>query len=253
MGAYNYMDTAILGLAQGILGVTDFFETINCQEPNGITYGYPIFSPSGNTGIGYNAHQTQAVITTSGAFTSSDTAIIVTLNGVALSSVAYSSSSAHTGSLVVVAILAALPTGSTCVFNDSAHTFTIYSPGQDLTATLASSGGVTATTAYTVGASDLFMGVAGFTQRSLRSTAGGYTQNDPMNSMYLGFIYVQCPIAVTDGQSAYVIVDPTAVATINSVSTKTQGSLLTLQPQLVQVLIISRPNVCLDRQPQDLE
>ncbi len=208
MSAYNYLDTMILGLMQGIEGVTDFIETLECGETNGISYGNPLFSFPGNTALAYNAHQDTAVITTSGAFTSNDTAVIVTLNGVALAGQAWATNDAALGALVVAVILAALPTGSTCVYAASAHTFTIKTAGADLTATLASSGGVTATTAYS--SSCLFMGIAGFTQKSLRTTAGGYTLSDAMNNAYLGFIPVYTAVAVTDGQTAYVIIAPGA-------------------------------------------
>ena len=211
MPAYGYLDETLLGLMTGIEGLTDFVETVECMEANGLAYGYPIFAYAGNLGLGWGAHTDTATITASGSFTGSDTAIIVTLNGVALSSIGYASSSLATGNAVAAAILAALiitNPRATVAFNDSAHTFTIISPGIDVTATLASSGGVTATTAYT--SSAIFMGIAGFTQQSLRDTAGGYRQNQAMNSAFFGFIYVQTSVAVNDGQPAFVIYAPGA-------------------------------------------
>ena len=206
MGAYNNLDPAIAGLRLGIESLSDFIETFRSADPAAIMpYGVPVFMNPGDEPNGYLAHQDTAVITCSGSFTGSDTAIIVTLNGTPLASIGYAVSSATTGAAVRAAILAALSaiSGTTCVFDDSAHTFTIFTPGYDLTATLASSGGVTATTAYS--SSMIFMGVSVFDQVSYRDSTGGYPLDVSGNMTYFGLIWVNTSVAVKSGQDAYVI------------------------------------------------
>ena len=208
MGAYGNLDPAIAGLRLGIESLSDFIETFRSADAAGIAYGVGVFQNPGDEPNGYLAHQDTATLTLNGAFTGSDTAIVVTLNGVVLATISYAVGDANTGALVCAAILAAITTaGATATYNSSTHVFTVFTPGADLVVTLASNG-VTSATTYT--SSMIFMGVSVFDQVSYKDTTGGYPKDSSGNMSYLGQIWVNASVAVKAGQDAYIILAPGA-------------------------------------------
>ena len=209
MGAYNNLDTAVLGLMVGIEALRDFQETLRNGEGASIAYGAPLFQAPGDPVNAHIAHTDNVLLTQSGTFGASNS-FVMTLNGVALSAIVYSTNNADMYTAIKAALVAALPATAVVTVVAGSYTINVYNPGYDITLTGATTGGSAVTSTPTYSNGSIFMGVAGFTQLSFRDSTGGYPADYQMNSAYFGQIWVYASKAVSSGSKAYVIYAPGA-------------------------------------------
>ena len=88
MGAYNNLDTAVLGLMVGIEALREFIETLRNADLVTIPYGAPVFQKVGDPVNAFLAHRDTVVLTQSVAFTATNVFTMV-LDGVTLAAITW--------------------------------------------------------------------------------------------------------------------------------------------------------------------
>jgi len=177
-----------------------------------INFGYPVFGyagdddSEGNFGTAWKYHLDTSVVTFDADFDASDT-VTVTVNGVEGDTVTYATDHDTTMDLIVASIEAIAPTATVTLTDQSDNRkISIFIPGTDVVATYAIAGGSTVGDDVAVSSSQVFLGVALFTQKE-PATVGGdayYETGDAMNVLTKGKIWAVSYAAVDSTDTAYV-------------------------------------------------
>ncbi len=217
MGAYSTIDPAIAGMKQGLSARA---YTRISQEINGINFGLPVFSYIGNDSDCFLYHNNKVTLTLNKAMSGVDT-IVITINGVVVSTVTFTTDMPTTGALIVAAIQSAIP-GAIVTVTDNAsngNTWLIYNveiqDSNDRVATGVTTGsGVVVAPTYS--STMQFEGYAMYTQKeaAVKTDLSGnvivpafamYKQSDAVNIMVIGWIWVNTDAAVNSDLPVYCV------------------------------------------------
>lgn len=217
MGAYDYMDSAIAGLKNGLAGRVEGGWV--CAEPLGIPYGYPVFGHLGNDKSVYSYKNDVAKIVYSADFIASNSAVI-TVDGVAITATVYATDhDAQIAAMVVKlnalagieAVLDPADTDSrTILIQKKTKSFVT----NDVTSVI-TGGSSVPTVAVTYGSSQVFLGVSLFVQKAPSlgvTTNQGYEQYESVAVMADGEIWVPVSAAVKANNEAYVSTSGAGIA-----------------------------------------
>jgi hypothetical protein len=235
MGAYANPDSAFPGLGYG-LEVGEDRDTAICQEPNGIPFGSAVFSLKGSpnqcwqphidmvSGLlsgalsGSNVWTLQVSFTTAGSNGSLTGGTMLTTASLAIT---YASSASATMTAMINAFnadSAAVAAGATMSSADTTHfviaiTPTAAIPMSDINIVACSvAGGDAVTFTNTYSTQMVFMGIAGFEQRAMRTLGAGniyYEQYASVNTVRKGRLWVVCANTVSAEALAYIIIGGT--------------------------------------------
>jgi hypothetical protein len=206
MSAYGDLDKAIAGQK---FGLDDETETVIAREK--LYPGDPVFSLVGEEDAGYGAHLNGVTLTASAALVTGNS-IAVTINGIAVDSVSFDTSSPNTFQKIVDAInlnadVRALGIDA-FIKEGSPLKFSLAGSGITITVAAVVTGGASQATftsaAYTTA---VFLGVARHMELSYKEGTGFYPQGVMVNVMTHGRIAI--PVADDagpgNGKKAYVI------------------------------------------------
>lgn len=207
MGAYDYMDSDVAGLKQGLGGRVEGGWV--CAESGGIPFGKPVFGYKGDAKNLYKFHKDTAKIVYSKNFVASNSTI-VTVDGVATTATVYATSHADKMAAIVdklnaiAGVEALLDPADTDV-----RTILIRKKGKEFTVASATTGGTGQPTAtITYDSAQVFVGFSMFSQKAPGlgvSTLQGYEQYDAVNVIADGELSTE-PVkgAVKANTAAYV-------------------------------------------------
>ena len=206
MGAYDELDEAIAGLKFGVAEPSRV-ASFKVAELAGIPFGSPVFGYDDDEVNGYLAHTDTSTIVFDADFVTSNS-IVITVNGVAGTAVIFATSHAATMTALLVQLESDF-TGLTAEATDLAgtnRTIKLVLKGLEIVATEAITGGAgQATGTITASTSQVFLGVALFTQLGYVDNVGYYEYEDAMNVMEIGWIYINTHETVQANTIAYVI------------------------------------------------
>jgi len=214
MGAYNSLDTAIAGLKIGVdmsrvEGVWKAAETI--------LFGAPVFGYAGDSINAYNVKQDIATITLDADLVTSNViTTIITIDGVAQAAVATTFITDHDTTMTahgdaLEAAFDGLAVTYTDVSTNRVFTLTYKGVNMSLVASAVTAGGGQAGVVIAYDNGQVFLGIALFTQVAARvDSVGYYVENDSLNVLTRGQIWVNASAAVNANTAAYVIWDGTS-------------------------------------------
>ncbi len=212
MGAYNDLDKSFPGLVYG----TGPKEYESWRAGEIIDFGAPVFSyegddfSEGGDGVVYNAKQDTSTITLDGDLVTSNViTTTVTVDGVAQTPVASTFITDHDTTMALhVTDLEAAITGLDVTLTDGTNNrvFDLLIKGSNInlvTSVVTAGGGQAGTTiAYTN--TQVFVGVASYTSKSLTDSVGDYQLNEAINVLTIGKLYVKTAAAVDSNTDAFV-------------------------------------------------
>lgn len=202
MSAYNEQELAIAGLPYGL---EKRVETARCGESAGIPFGRAVMAYAGDEVGGFSMKQDQLTLTFSADIITSNS-VAITINGVALSATVFATSHNNTMDLIVAKIEAAFPT-AVVTLTDATNNRKIQVFIKDTV--MSGSGVVTlgasqATITAGLSSQQVFRGVAMHVQKGYAEEAK-YDENDAMNVLSLGEIWVETTETVQANTPAYIV------------------------------------------------
>jgi hypothetical protein len=214
-GAYKNIQTKIAGLK---VGTSSRVESKRTAQTDGIPYGLPVFGYSGNDKDVFLFRKNKAVVTWDADFVTSNK-INMTIDGVAITEVDFTTDHDTTMDLVKAAIEAVAPTAVVTLTDgtNNREVTIVIEDGINRAITEAVTGGASQASGTIVYSSAmLFVGISLFDQQEnavkkdldgnvLDAADAEYTYKDAMNSMIDGWIIGEVADAVNNEDQAYVV------------------------------------------------